>query len=60
MTITISVPLTMPDGLTEAVRALFPFIEPLALAIAGACGAGIIMQLGLDLGLKLVQRALGE
>jgi hypothetical protein len=60
MTIIISIPLTMPDGIAEAMRALFPLIEPIALAIAGACGAGMLMQLGLDLGLKLVRRALSE
>jgi hypothetical protein len=60
MTIIISIPLTMPGGVAEAMRALLPLIEPLALAIAGACGAGILMQLGLDLGLKLVQRALSQ
>jgi hypothetical protein len=36
------------------------FIEPIALAIAGACGAGILLQLGLDAALKLAQRALSR
>ena len=50
--------ITMPGGLAEAMHALIPYIEPLALAIAGACGAGLLAQVGLGLGLKLVQRAL--
>jgi hypothetical protein len=50
--------LTMPGGLAEAMQALLPFIEPIALAIAGACGAGLLVQVGLDIGFKLVQRAL--
>jgi hypothetical protein len=50
--------LTLPAGLAEALRGLLPVIEPIALAIAGACGAGILAQLCLDIGLKLAQRAL--
>lgn len=51
--------ITMPGGLAEAMHALIPFIEPIALAIAGACGAGLLVQVGLDLGFKLIHRALG-
>ena len=54
MTIIISV----PGDLAGAMHALLPFIEPFALAIAGVCGAGVLVQVGLDLGFKLVQRAL--
>jgi hypothetical protein len=50
--------ITMPGGLAEAMHALIPFIQPIALAIAGACGAGLLVQVGLDLGLKLVHDAL--
>jgi hypothetical protein len=51
--------ITMPGGLAGAMHALIPFIEPIALAIAGACGAGLLVQVGLDLGFKLIHRALG-
>jgi hypothetical protein len=50
--------ITLPGGLAEAMHALIPFIEPIALAIAGACGAGVLVQVGLDFGFKLVQRVL--
>jgi hypothetical protein len=50
--------ITMPGGLAEAMHALIPFIEPIALAVAGACGAGLLVQMGLGLGFKLIQRAL--
>ena len=61
MTIIIGIPpLTLPADLAEALRALFPFIEPIALAVAGACGAGILVQLGLDAALRLLQHALSE
>ncbi|MBC6461656.1 hypothetical protein [Actinomadura sp. HBU206391] len=59
MTITITITrLTLPDGLGETMRLLVPFVEPVALAIAGACGAGIPLQLGLDVGFRLARRAL--
>ncbi|GAA4488627.1 hypothetical protein GCM10023191_018280 [Actinoallomurus oryzae] len=54
MTIVISI----PGDLAAAIRALLPFVEPIALAIAGACGAGVLTQFGLDLGFRLAQRAL--
>jgi len=54
MTIIISV----PGDLAGAIRALLPFVEPIALAVAGACGAGFLLQLGLDLGFRLARRAL--
>jgi hypothetical protein len=50
--------ITVPGGLAEAMHALIPFIEPIALAIAGACGAGVLVQVGLGFGFKLAQRAL--
>jgi hypothetical protein len=50
--------ITIPGGLAEAMHTLIPFIEPIALAVAGACGAGLLVQVGLGLGFKLVQRAL--
>jgi hypothetical protein len=53
MTITMFTP-----GLAEAVRSLLPVMEPIVLAIAGACGAGILVQIGLGLGLRLARRAL--
>jgi hypothetical protein len=53
-----TVVITMPGGLAEAMHALIPFIEPIALAIAGACGAGLLVQVGLELGFKVMQRAL--
>jgi hypothetical protein len=60
MTITIRIPsLTMPGGFSEAMRSLLPFVEPLVLAIAGACGAGFLLQVGLEIGLKAAQHALG-
>lgn len=61
MTIIIGIPTpTMPADLAEVLRTLLPLVEPIALAVAGACGAGIVLQLGLDAALKLVQRALAE
>ncbi len=54
MTITFSI----PGDLAEAMRAFLPLIEPIALAIAGACGAGVLTQLGLNLGLRLARHAL--
>jgi hypothetical protein len=33
-------------------------VEPVALAIAAACGAGFLLQIGLEIGLKLAHRAL--
>ena len=59
MTITITFSkLTLPDGLAGRMRFLFPFVEPVALAIAGACGAGIPLQLGLDVGFKVARHTL--
>jgi hypothetical protein len=58
MTITITIPnLTLPDGLAGTVRLLLPIVEPVALAVAGACG-GIPLQVGLGVGFKLARRAL--
>ncbi|GLY77472.1 hypothetical protein [Actinoallomurus iriomotensis] len=54
MTIVISI----PGDLAAVMRALFPLLEPIALAIAGACGAGVLTQFGLDLGFRLARRAL--
>ncbi|MFB9839332.1 hypothetical protein ACFFNX_45040 [Actinoallomurus acaciae] len=45
-------------GLPEMVRSLLPFIEPIALAAASACGAGLLAQLGLQLALTLARHAL--
>lgn len=56
MTITISIP---AGGLGAVMRSLLPLIEPVALAIAGACGAGPLVQIGLDIGLRLARHALG-
>ncbi|WP_433190472.1 hypothetical protein [Actinoallomurus sp. CA-150999] len=56
MTITISIPqLALPTGLSDALRSLLPFLEPVAVAIVGACGAGILVQIGLDIGLRLIR-----
>lgn len=60
MTITISVPqLRLMGGLGEMMRSLLPYLEPIAVAIAGACGAGVLMQIGIDVGLRLAKHALG-
>jgi hypothetical protein len=53
-------PLTAPGDLAEAIRVLLTLIEPIAMALAGACGAGLLLQLGLSLGIKLTQRALRQ
>jgi hypothetical protein len=45
-------------GVAEVLRTLLPVIEPLAMAVAGACGAGLLVQLGLDVCLRLAHRAL--
>ena len=45
-------------GLPEMVRSLLPFIEPVALALVSACGAGLLVQIGLDVGLMLARHAL--
>ncbi|MEV5705058.1 hypothetical protein [Actinoallomurus sp. NPDC052274] len=59
MTITISIPqLALSTGLADALRSLLPFLEPVAVAIVGACGAGILAQIGLDIGLRLIQSTL--
>ncbi|MFJ2033035.1 hypothetical protein [Streptosporangium sp. NPDC087985] len=59
MTITITIPwLALQGDLAESTRSLLPLVETVTLAIAGACGAGILLQLGLQLGLKLAQHAL--
>jgi hypothetical protein len=50
--------ITVPADLATAMRLLMPLVEPVVLAIAGACGAGFLVQLCLDLGLRLAQRAL--
>jgi hypothetical protein len=50
--------ISVPGDLAGAIRALLPFVEPIALAVAGACGAGFLLQLGLDLGFRLARRAL--
>ena len=61
MTIIIEVPpLTMPADLAEALRTLLTIIEPIALAVAAACGAGVVLQLSLDAALRLMRRALAE
>jgi hypothetical protein len=59
MTITITIPtLALLGGIAETMRSLLPLVEPVALAIAGACGAGILLQLGLNIGFKLARHAL--
>ncbi|MEV0408938.1 hypothetical protein [Actinoallomurus sp. NPDC050550] len=59
MTITINVPqLVLPAGLSDALRSLLPFLEPIAVAIVGACGAGIVVQIGLDVALRLARNAM--
>lgn len=54
MTITIEVP-TLSGGF---LRALIPLVEPIAQAIAAACGAGLLTQLALDAAMRLARRAL--
>lgn len=46
-------------GVAETLRTLLPVIEPLAMALAGALGAGLLVQLGLDVCLRLARHALG-
>jgi hypothetical protein len=59
MTIIIGIPpLIAPGDPAEAIRVLLTLIEPIAMAVAAACGAGLLFQLGLGLGIKLTQRAL--
>ena len=53
-------PLTTPGDLAEALHVLLTLIEPIAMALAAACGAGLLVQLGLGLGIKLTQRALRQ
>lgn len=50
----------MTAGLPEMMRSLLPFIEPVALAVASACGAGLLVQIGLELGLTLARHALAS
>jgi hypothetical protein len=47
-----------PYGLAEAMRSLLPIMEPIVLAIASACGAGLLAQIGLGVGLRLARNAL--
>lgn len=48
--ITISIPQLRPTGgLGAVMRSLLPLVEPIVLAIAGACGAGLLTQIGLEL-----------
>jgi hypothetical protein len=54
---TITIVLT-PYGITDALRSLLPIMEPVVLALAAACGAGVLVQIGLGVGLRLAQRAL--
>jgi uncharacterized protein (DUF1778 family) len=54
MTITIEIP-ARPG---EALRALLTLAEPVALALAAACGAGPLTQFLLDAALRLARRAL--
>lgn len=54
MTITIEIP-ARPG---EALSALLTLAEPVALAVAAACGAGVLTQLLLDAVLRLARRAL--
>jgi hypothetical protein len=59
MTITIEIPApVLPDAFAGRMRLLLPLVEPVALAIAGACGGGIPLQLGLGLGFKFARHAL--
>ena len=61
MTITITIPnLTLQSGLAGTVRSLLPLVEPVALAVAGACGVGIPLQLGMNVGFRLARRALRD
>jgi hypothetical protein len=53
-------PLTAPGDLAEAIHVLLTLIEPIAMALAAACGAGLLVQLGLGVGIKLTQRALRQ
>jgi len=50
----------MTAGLPEMVRSLLPFIEPIALAVASACGAGLLTRIGLQFGLTLARHALAS
>jgi hypothetical protein len=54
MTVTIEIP-TAPG---EVLRALIPLVEPVALAIAAACGAGVLTQIAIDAALRLARHAL--
>ncbi|MEU7691603.1 hypothetical protein OHB01_02715 [Microbispora hainanensis] len=59
MTITISVPFTLPQILHRTARVLFPVLMPLALALAGSAEAGVGMHLGLEIGLLVLRHLLG-
>lgn len=58
MTITISVPFTLPQILHRTARVLFPVLMPLALALAGSAEA-VGMHLGLEIGLLVLRHLLG-
>ncbi|TQS26899.1 hypothetical protein [Microbispora sp. KK1-11] len=59
MTITISVPFTLPQFLSRTARVLFPVLMPLALALVGSAEAGIGLQVGLEIGLLVLRHLLG-
>ncbi len=59
MTITISVPFTLPQILRRTARVLFPVLMPLALALVGSAEAGIGLRAGLEIGLLVLRHLLG-
>lgn len=56
MTIVIEIP-ALPGG---AVRTVLGFAEPVALAIAAACGAGVVAQLAVEAALRLARHVIAE
>lgn len=52
--------MTIILGMPEVLSALLPFVQPVVLAIASACGAGLLVRIGLDVGLTLARQALAN
>ncbi|MBV9023737.1 MAG: hypothetical protein JO362_08060 [Streptomycetaceae bacterium] len=57
MTITITLPRIRELAVTERdLRRLLSLTEPAIMAVAGACGAGLPVQIALGIGLKIAQQ----
>ncbi|MBP2706148.1 hypothetical protein JOL79_20265 [Microbispora sp. RL4-1S] len=59
MTITISIPFTLPRTLVLAARVMFPVVMPLALTMIGSTEPGSGLRVGLEIGLVLLRHLLG-